>query len=139
MSLRAFHYLNPHAAFSRAVVFAKEHGLPATELQLAVFDGQSLTASGQRGFDVRVRVAFGVMIRVPTRHQTFERTQNIARHVGIESFLNRNTSRRMRRVNQTQAAFDAALRDEILDLRRDVHHLVGLSCRKTKRVHRETF
>jgi len=133
-SLRT-HNLHPHTAFARAVVFAKEHGLPATQLQLAVFDGQSLTASGHQGFDVRVGVALGVLVIALARHELFQVFQYIARNVGVETFLNGDARRRVRRANQTQPALDAALRHQLLNLRRNVHHLARRRGRKPKRVH----
>lgn len=127
--------LHPNAALARAVEFAEKHRLPASQLQFAVFDGQSLTRSGEKRFEMRVGIALGVPVIALTRRDFLQGDQKVAHHVGIEPFLNRDARRGVRRVNHAQSTPHAALRHDFLHAGGDVDHFVRLVSREMQHLH----
>src|SRR5579862_7929573 len=74
-------------AGSWAIEFSEEYGLPAAEDEAAVFDPNGLGGTDERGFDVRVGIAFGVLVIAVVRDQAIECCFDVTRDGGIIAFV----------------------------------------------------
>ena len=110
-------------ALARAVEFAEEDSLPGAESEFAVFDKDDLARSGEDGFHVRVRVAFGVAIGALVGDQPIENSFDVAGDVGIGVLVDDDSGGGMRNIDVADAAFHIGFAESLFDFAGDVYKL----------------
>ena len=111
------------SALARAVEFAEEDALPGAESEFAVFDGNSLTGSGEDGLHVRVSVAFCVAIGTLIRDQAIEESFDVVGNVRIGVFVDGYTGGGVRNIDVADPAFRIGFADGPCDFASDVYKL----------------
>src|SRR5216684_3537672 len=110
-------------ALARAVEFTKKNSLPGAESEFAVFDEDGLARSGEDGFHVRVRVAFGVAIPALMRDQAIEDLFDVAGDVGIGVFVDDDSGGGVRNIDVADAVFHIRFADSLFDFAGDIYKL----------------
>jgi hypothetical protein len=103
-------------AFAGAVEFGEENALPAAEGEFAFFDEDELCGAGEHGFDVRVRIAFGVAVWPGGGNQAIEGAFGIGGDVGVAVFVDENGSSGVGDIEEAGTDADAESGDDALNV-----------------------
>src|SRR5215468_3450274 len=128
-------HANVQLPLARAVEFAEEDALPTSKSQLSCFDEYKLAAAHENRFDVRVGVAFGVLVAIPCRDQSVERGLDVSSNQGIGVFVHGDAGRRVRNVQIADAPGYTRALDHVCDREGDVNELRAASGGDAERFH----
>jgi len=95
--------LDVELAMARAVELGEEYDLPPAEREAAALDKNGLRSCGQREFQMRVGVAFGVLEFQAGRDDSVECRFHVACDIGIVALVDQNSGCRVRRVEVADA------------------------------------
>lgn len=113
-------YFYVNLAPARAVKFAKENSLPATERQSPILDKDSLRRPDDRRLDMRVRIAFSVAIAIIARHHFVESSLDIASDIGIVVLVDDHARSGMRDVEMANPFVNTRSRNFMRDFLGDI-------------------
>jgi len=115
--------LDVELAMARAVELGEEYDLPPAEREPAAFDKNGLRSCGQREFEVRVRVTFGVLESQAGRNDSVECCFHVACDVRIVALVDQDPACRVRHLEVADASSYARCCDELLHTRGNIDEL----------------
>lgn len=106
-------------ASARTIEFREEYGLPAPEDEPPIFDPDGFGGADKHSFDVRIGVAFGMLVIAVVRDQTVERRFDVADNGGIIAFVDEHAGSCVRDIQMAKAVSASGFSEERFDLRGD--------------------
>src|ERR1700724_1794700 len=107
--------LDVQFAGARAVEFRIENGLPAAAQKAASLDPDSLARADERGLDVRIRIAFGMLVVTRWGDQSVQYSFDIARDIRVVAFVDEDAGGRVRDVKGANSIAAAGVAHRLLN------------------------